>query len=107
MSFNLVQRPLSWLGEIARYRWLVFFRIIAGFIGGYVITAFITSITATLLPMPRAEAVVLSSLLSYLWFLGLVIWAFAIKSVAKLWLIFGGIMVVLALIKFLIKSVGA
>lgn len=84
----------AWLSEQAAYRWMVFFRVIAGFIGGYILTAYITMLLAEILPMSRADAVVLSSLLSYLWFCMAIIWVFAVKSALKAWL---GMLVAIAL----------
>ncbi len=73
------------LSEKAAYRWMVFSRVIAGFIGGYVLTSYITIVLAQLLPMARVDAVVLSSLLSYVWFCIAIIWVFAVKSTIKAW----------------------
>lgn len=78
---------ISWPAEGIRYRFQVLLRVLAGFIGGYILTGYMTAITALLLPMTRADAVVLSSMLSYLWFAGIIIWAFAVKSLLKLCLI--------------------
>lgn len=89
-SYRILTDRLSHAG---RYRWLVFFRLLVGFIGGYILTAYITVITVRLLPMPRVDAVLLSSMLSYVWYLGVIIWCFSARSLLKL----TGIMILLIL----------
>ena len=99
-------QAFSWLSEKAQYRWMVFSRVIAGFIGGYILTAYITMVLAQVLPMSRADAVVLASLLSYIWFCIAIIWVFAVKSALKAWLgIIGGIAPFVA-IHYLLKAFG-
>jgi hypothetical protein len=71
------------LSEKAKYRWMVFCRVITGFFGGYVLTSYLTIVLAQIIPMPRAEAVVLASLLSYLWFCLIIIWVFSVRSTLK------------------------
>jgi hypothetical protein len=91
-SYRILTDRLSHAG---RYRWLVFFRLLVGFIGSYVLTAYITvtmvMIMVRLLPMPRVDAVLLSSMLSYVWYLGVIIWCFSARSLLKL----TGIMILL------------
>jgi hypothetical protein len=91
-SYRILTDRLSHAG---RYRWLVFFRLLVGFIGSYVLTAYITvtmvMIMVRLLPMPRVDAVLLSSMLSYVWYLGVIIWCFSAHSLLKL----TGIMILL------------
>lgn len=91
-SYRILTDRLSHAG---RYRWLVFFRLLVGFIGSYVLTAYITvtmvMIMVRLLPMPRVDAVLLSSMLSYVWYLGVIIWCFSARSLLKM----TGIMILL------------
>jgi hypothetical protein len=96
----------SWLSQKAMYRWMVFSRVIAGFIGGYILTAYITMVLAQLFPMSRADAVVLASLLSYLWFCIAIIWVFAVKSAVKAWLGILGAIALFAAIHYSIKAFG-
>lgn len=96
----------SWLSQKVMYRWMVFSRVIAGFIGGYILTAYITMVLAQLLPMSRADAVVLASLLSYLWFCIAIIWVFAVKSAVKAWLGILGAIALFAAIHYSIKAFG-
>lgn len=95
---------MRWLGDNARYRFEVLLRVLAGFIGGYVLTGYITAVTAVLLPMTRADAVMLSSMLSYLWFAGILIWAFAIKSLFNLYLILVMLIGAMAILYFALQS---
>lgn len=67
----------------AKYRWMVFIRMITAFVGGYILTAYITRVLTQLVPLARAEAVVLSALLSYIWFCLIIVWVFAVNSTAK------------------------
>lgn len=94
----------NWLRDSVRYRCQVLLRVLAGFIGGYVLTGYITAITAILLPMTRADAVILSSMLSYLWFAGILIWAFAIQSLRKLYLILSVVIGAAATLYFALQS---
>jgi hypothetical protein len=96
-----------WLNENFRYRFKVFLRVLAGFIGGYILTAYITAITTKLLPMNRADAVVLTSMLSFLWFAGIIIWAFAVKSLLRLYLILTGLIGTIAVLYLVLQSVMA
>lgn len=95
-----------WLGESTRYRFKVLLRVLAGFVGGYVLTGYITAVTALLLPMTRADAVVLSSMLSYVWFAGIIIWAFAVKSLLKLYVILAMLIGAMATLYFALQSPG-
>lgn len=100
----MMTNKMRWLGDNARYRFQVLLRVLAGFIGGYVLTGYITAVTAVLLPMTRADAVMLSSMLSYLWFAGILIWAFAIKSLFNLYLILAMSIGAMATLYFALQS---
>ena len=100
----MMTNKMRWLSDNARYRFQVLLRVLAGFIGGYVLTGYITAVTAILLPMTRAAAVMLSSMLSYLWFAGILIWAFAIKSLLNLYLILVMLIGAMATLYFALQS---
>ena len=100
----MMTNKMRWLSDNARYRFQVLLRVLAGFIGGYVLTGYITAVTAILLPMTRAEAVMLSSMLSYLWVAGILIWAFAIKSLLNLYLILVMLIGAMATLYFALQS---
>ena len=61
----------------------IILRLLAAIGGGYAVAAGLAALTAVILfvtgGMPRSEAVILASMLAFLLYLGLLIWAFAIK----------------------------
>ncbi|AHJ66076.1 DUF3649 domain-containing protein [Granulibacter bethesdensis] len=66
-------------------RWGVFSRIMAAIIGGYCATLAINAALAVLLPLPRAEAVIIAAMLSFPVFAGVIIWVFATRSPGRAW----------------------
>ncbi|HYD05306.1 MAG TPA: iron transporter [Reyranella sp.] len=66
-------------------------RLTAAIGGGYAVTAGVAALAAVVLPMltsmPRSEAVVLASMLAFLLYLALLIWAFAERRLLRLCLI--------------------
>lgn len=66
-------------------------RVVAAFGGGYVVAAGLAALGAVILPrataMLRSEAVVLASMLAFLVYLAVLIWAFAERRVGRLWLV--------------------
>ncbi|MFZ5781184.1 MAG: hypothetical protein ACOY4R_13400 [Pseudomonadota bacterium] len=66
-------------------------RLVAAILGGYAVSAGLAALAAVVLPavtlMPRSEAVVLSSMMAFLVYLALLIWAFAERRLVRLWLI--------------------
>ncbi|WP_421997916.1 hypothetical protein [Reyranella sp.] len=66
-------------------------RVVAAFGGGYVVAAGLAALAAVILPrataMLRSEAVVLASMLAFLVYLGVLIWAFAERRLGRLWLV--------------------
>jgi len=66
-------------------------RLVAAIGGGYAVAAGLAALAAVALPqataMPRSEAVVLASMLAFLVYLTLLIWAFAEPRLARLCLI--------------------
>ena len=67
-------------------------RLVAAIGGGYAVAAGLAALAAVVLPatavLPRSEAVVLSSMLAFLVYLVLLIWAFAERRLARLCIIF-------------------
>jgi len=65
-------------------------RLVAAIVGGYAVSAGLAAFAAivlpTVTPMPRSEAVVLCSMLAFLVYLVLLIWAFAERRLVRLWL---------------------
>ncbi len=70
---------------------LIVLRLVAAIGGGYAVAAGLAALAAVTLPavtsMPRSEAVVLASMLAFLVYLSLLIWAFAERRLARLCLI--------------------
>ena len=69
----------------------VLVRLVAAIGGGYAVAAGLAALAAVALPaarlMPRSEAVVLASMLAFLVYLALLIWAFADQRLARLCLV--------------------
>lgn len=68
------------------YRWMVLSRCLAAIFGGYALAAASTVFLSLALSMPRAEAVYLASLLSYVVFVIAVLWVFAARTAGRAWL---------------------
>lgn len=66
-------------------RWAVFSRVMAAIIGAYVLTLLSIAVLALVLPMSRAESVLLSMLLSFLIYACAVLWVFATRSAWRAW----------------------
>lgn len=69
-------------------------RLIAAIPGGYALTAAAVAVSGGLLPllgMTRSDAVVLSAMLGFVLYLVLLLWAFAERSLARLWGVFAGL----------------
>lgn len=61
-------------------------RVIAAILGGYLFSYSFCAAFARLLPVKAKEAVVISALLSFLVYLGFILWAFAARSQSRVWL---------------------
>lgn len=60
-------------------------RVAAAVIGGYLLAALASVCLAQFLPLPRAEATVLSMTLSFLVYLPAVLWCFACRTAWRAW----------------------
>ena len=73
--------------------WLsVALRVVGAVGGGYAVTALAVAACSAVLArvgMERAEAVALCAMLGFVLYLVLALWAFAVRSVARLWLVLG------------------
>ena len=67
------------------YRWMVLSRCLAAIFGSYALAAASTVFLSLALPMPRAEAVYLASLLSFVFFVVAVLWVFAARNAWRAW----------------------
>ncbi len=67
-------------------------RVLVAVFGGYAFSAALVALLALILPqvgMPKSEAVVLASMLGFLIYLVVLIWAFAEQRLWKVWLCLG------------------
>jgi hypothetical protein len=69
-----------------RYRGDVASRAVAAIFGGYLVASTGTALLARLLPMARADAVVLATMLALVIYPCAVMWVFATSSVRRAWL---------------------
>lgn len=74
------------LSQTGRYRLGVASRVVAAAGGGYVLAAVATGLLAVVLPMPRAEAVMTATLLSFSLYACAVLWVFAAGSALCAWI---------------------
>ncbi|MFN3438779.1 MAG: iron uptake protein [Acidovorax sp.] len=83
-------------------------RVIGAVFGGYAFSAAWVAFAATALPMAtgiaRSEAVLLSSMLGFLVYLVVLIWAFAEGSVWRVWGLCAGGSVLAVALTFLVKA---
>ena len=82
--------PTTW-----RYRGAVASRAVAAIGGGYVLTSTAIALIALALPLPRADAVTLATLLSFVVYTCAILWVFATSSATRAW---GGIVLVSAVL---------
>nr|WP_145550148.1 iron transporter [Variovorax boronicumulans] len=68
-----------------RYRLTVLSRLLAGIGLGYVLSALSAAALSLFLPMPRPEAVITGTLVSFVVFACAVLWSFAARSVWTAW----------------------
>lgn len=60
-------------------------RTVAAIGGGYVLAAVASALLATLLPLPRADAAVAATMLSFAIYACAVLWVFATRSALRAW----------------------
>ncbi|WP_137171919.1 DUF3649 domain-containing protein [Massilia sp. HP4] len=68
-----------------RYRGGVVARTVAAIAGGYVLTSIASSLIAIALPLPRADAVSIATLLSFVVYTCVILWVFATTSALRAW----------------------
>lgn len=74
------------LSPTARYRWSVASRVLAAVVGGYALTSAATVLLALVWPLPQAEAVLASTMLSFALYTGVLVWIFAVRRLRTVWL---------------------
>lgn len=90
--------------EDTRYRWLVASRVFIAAIGGYALTSAATIFLALVWPLPKAQAVMAATLLSFTLYAVVVIWAFSVASVKRVWLWIVLTTAVLSLVNWIMLS---
>lgn len=71
----------------------VVLRVIGAVLGGYVFSAALVALLAAGLPLaglPRSEAVVSAAMLGFVLYLLVLLWAFSVRSLARLWAVLAG-----------------
>lgn len=86
-----------------RYRGGVLARTVAAIGGGYVLTSIAIALLALALPLPRADAVSIATLLSFAVYTGVILWVFATTSAWRAW---GGVLVASAVLGAILWLVG-
>jgi len=76
---------IATMSESARYRWMVASRILAAAVGGYALTSAATVLVSLLWPMPQAQAVGATTMLSFILYAIIIIWVFAAKNLRRIW----------------------
>lgn len=76
-------------------------RVIAATVGGYTLTALVTVMLAVWLPLPRVEATIVATFVSFAVYAVIVLWVFAARSAVRAWSgVVIGSAVVYALLRF-------
>ncbi len=91
-------------GPSARYRWAVASRVAAAALGGYALTSAATVVLALLWPIPRPQAVMAATMLSFTLYTIAVIWAIHTTSATRAWCGMLGGTVLLAVIGWMLGA---
>lgn len=75
------------LSSTVRYRLAILSRTVLAIFGGYLFAALSTASLSLALPLPRPQAVLAATQLSFALYCALVIWAFAAASARRAWLV--------------------
>lgn len=95
------------LSENARYRWEIASRAAAAAIGGYAVSALFTAVMTGFLSLPRADAVLVATMIGFLLYAIVAIVAFYVRSVPRLWIVLTAMCAVLGVVLALMpKHVG-
>lgn len=92
------------LNRDVRYRLGVASRTVAAIVGAYAMAAASTAVLSLALPMPRVDAVMTATLLSFTVYTCAVIWVFAARDALHAWLGIGVPTVVMGLGLYLFRS---
>ncbi|MEC4721251.1 DUF3649 domain-containing protein [Noviherbaspirillum sp. CPCC 100848] len=72
-------------GVATRYRCGVAMRAVAAIGGGYLLAALASAVLAAVLPMPRADAASVATMMSFAIYACAVLWVFAARSALHAW----------------------
>lgn len=93
-TIALIRRAWTAIESIAAQPGLrVLLRIVGALPGGYAFTASLVALLTVLLThagLPRSEAVVSASMLGFVFYLLVLLWAFSVRSLVRLWLLLAG-----------------
>lgn len=78
-------------------------RILAAAIGGYVQAAGASACLSYALPLARVEATLTGMLVSFLLYVAVVMWVFAVRSLKRMWWQLGGTAAVFAILAILLS----
>lgn len=87
-----------------RYRGGVLARTVAAIGGGYVLTSIVIALLALALPLPRADAATIATLLSFVVYTCIVLWVFATTSALRAWIGVAAASALLGAILWLIRG---
>jgi len=76
-------QAIKTLSPDARYRWQVTLRLLVAILVGYAFANLAGILLTQILPIPKAEVVVTSLLLSFAIYLGAILWVFSVRSTRK------------------------
>lgn len=66
--------------------WRLFSLVMAALLAGYAFATAASIFIVSILPMPRAEATLTGNLLSFLVYIGAIIWVFTVRRPRRAWL---------------------
>ncbi len=92
-----MHRPDALLSPPARHRLGIAARALLAIAGGYLFAALGAASLALALPLPRPQAVLAATQLSFALYCALVIWAFSAPSALRAWLVAGALCAIPAL----------
>ena len=88
------------------YRWAVFSRVVAAAIGGYALTSAVTVLLDQVWPLPKAQALLAATMLSFTVYTVVVIWVFCTRTATRAWLGVTAVTAVTAVLAWLIQVLG-
>jgi len=87
----------------AGYRWAVASRVTAATLGGYALTSAATVLLALIWPIPRAQALLSATMLSFAVYTVAVLWVFSTRSHLRAWAWLIGLTAVLSALAWAIE----